>query len=286
MMKTVEIMFEKIKSFCQSLTTNRWFEHFITFIIVLNCFLIGVETYHTNETITFVQNTILGIFTIEILLRFIAADGIKAFFSNGWNVFDLSLVLVCFIPESAVSNGTTLMALRVLRVFRVLRLLRSAKEIKLIVTVLIKSLSALFYNVIFFFIFIYLFAIVGVSLFRLPTPEQMTEEQRVKYEEFMKVAPNAPSNSPDPFGSLDESFFTLFRELTGEDWTDVRYNLITASEYGLIKVNSTIVTSYHVIWFIVSAFLLLNLVVGAIVNNYQVVMEQSKKEKERNNKVS
>ena len=74
--------------------------------------------------------------------------------------------------------------------------------------------------------------------------------------------------------------FTLFRALTGDDWTDLRYNLIVASKYGFIHVPPVVITVFHVTWFILAAFLLLNLVVGAIVNNYQVVMEQSKKEKE------
>ena len=138
-------------------------------------------------------------------------------------------------------------------------------------------MSALFYNVVFFFIFIYLFAIIGVSLFRLPDPATLTPEERIKFEQFQAEAPNAPTNSADPFGTLDEAFFTLFRELTGEDWTDIRYNLVTASQYGLVKVSPAIITGYHVVWFILSAFLLLNLVVGAIVNNYQEVMEASRK---------
>lgn len=264
------------KQWCKKVTTNKWFDRAITLVILLNCFFIGVETYTNNATVAMLQSIILGIFTIEIILRFIAADSVKSFFSGGWNIFDLSLVLISYIPENLFANGSAMMALRVLRVFRVLRLLRSAREIKLIISVLIKSLSALFYNVIFFFIFVYLFAIIGVNLFRLPSEEQMTAEQRVNYEKLQEIAPNAPSNSPDPFGTLDEAFFTLFRELTGEDWTDVRYNLVTASQLGLIKVNPTVITTYHVLWFILSAFLLLNLVVGAIVNNYQVVMEESK----------
>lgn len=264
------------KQWCKKVTTNKWFDRAITLVILLNCFFIGVETYTNNATVALLQSIILGVFTIEIILRFIAADSVKSFFSGGWNIFDLSLVLISYIPENLFANGSAMMALRVLRVFRVLRLLRSAREIKLIISVLIKSLSALFYNVIFFFIFVYLFAIIGVNLFRLPSEEQMTAEQRVNYEKLQEIAPNAPSNSPDPFGTLDEAFFTLFRELTGEDWTDVRYNLVTASQLGLIKVSPTVITTYHVLWFILSAFLLLNLVVGAIVNNYQVVMEESK----------
>ena len=168
------------------------------------------------------------------------------------------------------------MALRVLRVFRVLRLLRTADELKLIITVLIKSLGTLFYNGIFFAIFIYLFALVGVSLFRLPDPATLDPGGRARYEKFVEMAPNAPANSPDPFGTLDEACFTLFREITGEDWTDIRYNLLTASKLGIVKVRPAVITCFHVTWFVLSAFLLLNLVVGAVVNNYQAVMEASR----------
>lgn len=92
----------------------------------------------------------------------------------------------------------------------------------------------------------------------------------------MSEAPNAPSNSEDPYGSISEAMFTLFRTLTGDDWTDLRYNLITASEKGVVHVSPTMITVYHVLWFVWSAFLLLNLLVAAIVNNYQQAMDEAK----------
>ena len=98
-----------------------------------------------------------------------------------------------------------------------------------------------------------------------------------------KVAPNAPANSPDPFGSLGEAMFTLFRELTGEDWTDLRYNHITASEYGVLRVTPTVINIYHISWFVLAAFLLLNLVTGAIINNYQTVIEENKERTPKKN---
>lgn len=267
-----------VKAFSKKLTEAKWFDLSITTIIIINSLLIGVETYVTNDIITLIQNVILGIFTLEIILRFIAADSIKEFFKGGWNNFDLILVLIGYIPTSIIANASMLMALRVLRVFRVLRLLRAAKEIKIMITVLIKSMSALFYNIVLFVIFVYLFAIIGVSVFKLPDPSSLNQVQVAKYEQLMQVAPNAPTCSPDPYGTLDEAMFTLFRALTGEDWTDLRYNLVVASEYDLIHVSPTFVTTFHVFWFILSAFLLLNLVVGAIVNNYQLAIDETNKE--------
>lgn len=267
-----------IKQFCCKASTNRAFELFIIAIILVNSLLIGVETYTVNPTITLIQNIILGIFTVEILMRYVAAQDNKTFFTGGWNIFDLSLVLIGYIPEELMPNASMAMAFRVLRVFRVLRLLRTCKEIKLIISVLVKSLSALFYNLMFYCIFLYLFAIIGVSLFKLPQADCLQGEEKARYELYIADAPHAPGNAADPYGTLDESMFTLFRVMTGDDWSDVRYNLITASERGVVKVSPTVITSYHVLWFVISAFLLLNLVVGAILNNYQVVMDSIKKE--------
>ena len=269
----------KIKEIASSFTHNKGFELFITGIIILNSVLIGVETYTDNLTVKMIQQGILYIFTFEILMRFIAAKSIKEFFCDGWNVFDLTLVLIGYIPETLFASASMMTALRVLRVFRILRLLRASKEIKLIVTVLVKSMTSMFYNLVLFLIFVYLYAIAGVSMFRLPNPSTLEGEQLANYEKYMEVAPNAPSNSPDPFGDLGAAIFTLFRELTGEDWTDLRYNHITASEYGLIHVNSAVITTYHVSWFCLAAFLLLNLVTGAVINNYQIAIDEEDERK-------
>ena len=264
---------------CQRIVSYKRFEQFIISIIIINCLLIGVETYTTNNIIGGIQLTALIIFIIEIVIRYLASKSTIDYLKSGWNLFDLSIVIVCLIPESLFQNTETIAALRVLRVFRILRLLRANEEIRLIVAVLAKSVSALFYNTIFFFIFLYLFAIIGTTLFQLPNIESSDTETKKVLIEYLKTVPNAPQVSPDPYKDLGETFFTLFRVLTGEDWTDIRYNLQKASEMNLIKVSPWIITSYHVLWYIISAFLLLNLLVGAILNNYQIIMEDFKKSK-------
>lgn len=270
---------ENLKKVCTDFIYGKPFDYFITAIILINSFLIGVQTTGENETVNQIQTIILYIFTFEILLRFIAAKNVKEFFKSGWNVFDLTLVLIGWIPPTIVTSASTVMALRVLRVFRVLRLLRTMAEIKLIIAVLIRSLKSLVYNGILFFIFMYLFAVAGVSMFKLPNPDRLSATELQKYEQLMADAPHSPANSPDPFGNISEAFFTLFRALTGEDWTDLRYNLVTASEYGLISVSPSVVTCFHVAWFCIAAFLLLNLVTGAVINNYQISIEEEEEKR-------
>ena len=273
-------MYKQLKSFCRSVTESRVFELAIAAIIIVNSILIGVETAVSSTTITMVQEVILWVFTLEIVARFIAANNIREFFASGWNLFDLSLVAIGHIPVSMITNASALMALRVIRVFRVLRLLRVSKEIKLIISVLLRSLVSMFYNIILFVIFIYLFAIIGVGLFRMPNVESASEQVKANYEEYCQTASNVPQCAPDPFANVGEAMFTLFRELTGDAWADVRYNSIQAYELGLINTSPIIVNLFHISWVVLSAFLLLNVVTGAIINNYQEVLDESHKKKE------
>ena len=256
----------------------RYFEPFIMLVIITNCFLIGLETYFTNPFIQLIQMLTLLIFTLEIVIRYCVSNTTRDYFYDGWNIFDLCIVTISYIPESLLSESSLVSAIRVLRVFRILRLLRINYEIKLIISVLIKSFSALFYNGIIFSVFLYLYALIGFILFKIPDPNDLTEESVKQLTEYYQVAPNNPSHAPDPYGSLHESMFTLFRTLTGEDWTDLRYNLHYAIDYNLIDAPKSVVTTYHVSWIVLSAFLLLNLIVGAILNNYNVIMNQLRDE--------
>lgn len=271
-----------MRDLAKIITNNQKFEIFIVLVILLNSFLIGVETYIESETLKIIQFANLLVFTIEIILRFIACEKTKTFFKDGWNIFDLTLVIIGYLPDTLFESSSAMLAFRVLRVLRVLRLLRVNKEIKLIVSVLLKSVTSLFYNSLLFLIFFYLFALIGVSLFKMPDPNSLNEKLLQNYEMYIENTSDTHGEYIDPFGDIGEALFTLFRELTGEDWTDVRYNLLYANELGLIKVNSSIITTYHVVWIIFAAFLLLNLVTGAILNNYQMVMCKVEQKENKN----
>jgi voltage-gated sodium channel len=258
-----------MRSIALQLSRSKAFELFIIGVIMVNCALIGVETYGSDPVIHAIQTTALWIFLFEIIVRWVARENARSFFTDSWNVFDVFIVAISFIPESWFASAAMITTLRVLRVFRVLRLLRTANEVKLIISVLFRSFSALSYNALFFLIFMYLFAIIGITLFQLPDPATASPETLAQLEVY-----KAEVSGLNPYGDLGETSFTLFRVLTGDAWTDLRYHLIKASKMGLIEASPLAVTIYHVLWFILSVFLLLNLLVGAIINNYQIIMDE------------
>jgi voltage-gated sodium channel len=223
------------------LAESKWFGGFVLAVIVLNGVLVGWQTYDMENTfIKHALNVCLGIFVIELVVKLLAAMQTRtlgAFFKDGWNIFDMVVVVGSFLPAA---DPTMTALVRVIRVLRVFRLVRSVPELRLIVTVLVKSVVSMKYITLLAGIILFIYGVIGVKLFGQYMPKE--------------------------YGSLHESFFTLFRVLTGDNWSDLRY----AAEGQSWQWKNTF---YHVSWIIVSTFLLINLIVGAVLNNYQEVQE-------------
>lgn len=241
----------------QQLVRGENFERFWAFLIVVNAVLIGVETSYSSPALMWIQEAITVAFVIELAIRFAGRESTYEYFSDGWNYFDVFVVSISFLPEAWFA-GAEVSVLRTLRVLRVFRLLHRVDELRLMTTVLIKSVRSLGYTGILFFIFMYVYAVMGVTMFKDPNYES-------------SVNADLTVSNPDPYGSIPEAMFTLFRILTGEDWTDLRYNLLNGD-----PANDMLVTVYTVSWMILSAMLLINLVVGAVVNNYEIAMEEER----------
>lgn len=214
------------------------FQHTVLAVIILNAVLIGWYTYDPAPWVSTGLSICLWIFVAELVLKLIAATSTRtlpAFFKDGWNIFDLIVVLGSFLPDA----GPLTAVARVLRVLRVFRLVRSIPELRLIVTVLARSLVSMKYITLLAAVVLFIYAVIGVKLFG-----QRLEE----------------------FATLHEAMFTLFRLLTGDNWTEFRYAAIN-EPWGWK------ITFYCVSWIIISTFLLINLIVGAVLNNYQQVQD-------------
>ena len=95
---------------CKQIADARWFQHAITFTILLASVLVGVQTYELSspdiraaaKTLDLIDQIILWIFVLEIGIK-MGAEGSKPwqYFRDPWNVFDFTIVAVCFLPFQA-----------------------------------------------------------------------------------------------------------------------------------------------------------------------------------------
>ena len=237
----------------QKISSDKRFQNFITLTIVLAGLIIGMETSpymverfeHIFDVFDYL---ILGIFIIEIIIK-VGAQGNKPwrYFLDPWNVFDFCIVGVCFLPIDASFAAV----LRLARLFRVLKLVRALPKLQVLVSALLKSLPSMAYVGLLLGLLFYIYSVAGVFLFG--------------------------QNDPVHFGNLFIAMLTLFRVVTGEDWTDVMYiQMYGCKEYpysGEFEKFCTDPVSYPIfgaLFFVSFMFLgsliILNLFIGVIMS--------------------
>src|SRR5690606_36554985 len=113
----------------------RWFQNGITGTIVVAAALVGLETYPSlaeayHGLFRVLDAIVLTIFVLEIVVK-MGAEGSPPldYFRDPWNVFDFTIVAVCFLPF----GGNSAAVLRLARLLRVLRLVTALPRLHVLV---------------------------------------------------------------------------------------------------------------------------------------------------------
>lgn len=245
--------------YCLQITRRRWFQNFILGVILLAGVLVGIQTNSRIATehytlIFWIDQLILFIFLVEIVIK-MAAEGNQPlrYFRDGWNVFDFTIVFVCYaamlFPDV---EGFYMAVLRLARVMRVFRVVRTIPKLQLLVNALLKSIPSIGYVGVLLSVIFYIYATMGVFLFK--------------------------ENDPVHFGDLWLSLLSLFRVVTLEDWTDIMYiNMYGCNHpiwgYGLDegctspKAQAGLAVTYFVSFVMIGTMVVLNLFIGVIMNS-------------------
>ena len=223
-------IFKQIHEFCVRLTSSKIFKNVIVLIILINSIVLGLIT---SDAIYAKFGKILEFILSTCVAIFtveiilrIIAKGWR-FFLNGWNIFDFVLVSIALMPETGAA-----ITFRVFRVMRALRMVSSFKKLRHIVSAILVSAPHVFWAAVLLMIIFYIFGIMGQNLF---------------HEEF-----------PQWFGTLGETVYTLFQVTTLESWS-----------MGIARPVMKVFPwawCYFVPFVMISSYIVLNVVVGVVVN--------------------
>ena len=223
---------EKISQYCTNIKNKKSFQYFVTTVILISSLTIGVKTYSINDNIygllLITDYAITIIFLIEIIIRFLAEKRTKDFFSDGWNIFDLVIVIGSLIPASVTES---VLVLRLLRLLRLLRIISFIPELQTIVENLAVSLRKSVYILLLIFIITYIYAVVGTTYFA--------------------DIPNAQ------FKTLGESMITLVQVATMSSWENVLASVSEALPMSWL---------YFVSYIFICGIVVLNLFVALLVD--------------------
>jgi voltage-gated sodium channel len=260
-----------LSRWCQKIEASQLFFVLINLAIITSAVNVGIQTYkgfyHEHQmSIDFVNHVVLYTFVLEFFIKIIArAREPLSYFRDPWNSFDFSIVVLCLMETS--SFGQFVVVLRLVRLLKVLRLLTSLPKLNMIVGALINSIPSVCYIFSLLLLHFYIYAVMGTFLFS--------------------------ENDPFHFGNLQTSVLSLFRAVTLEDWSDMMYiNMYGSDLFGYNQVlNNPDITNglsrtshaypilspiYFVTFVMSGSIIVLNLVIGVIMNG----MDEMKRESE------
>ena len=242
---------EKFSSFRRkswSIARSPWFGNFILFVIVVNAFTIGLETFNISpwlkQALVYFDFFALSVYTIEAIIKITAYR--RNYFTDAWNIFDFSILLICLIPTGLIAFPVQVARiLRVLRVFRIFRLVSAFKQMRIIIEAIARAIPSVFWTAFLLVIVYYIFAVIGTVMFG--------------------------KDFPDWFGHLGRSFYTLFQIMTLESWS-----------MGIARPVMEVYPwawAYFVPFVMISAFIIVNVVVGIVLDTIgQTRVEADKEE--------
>ena len=252
------------------LVESNSFQYGILAVIVLAALLVGIETSpqmvaEHSALLHGLDELVLWIFAVEAALK-ILSGGTRwyRYFSDPWNIFDFLIVVVCFLPV----GGHYAAVLRLARVLRAMRLVTAVPKLQLLVSSLLKSIPSLGYVGLLLAVLFYIYAVMGVFLFR--------------------------GNDPVHFYDLSTSLLTLFRVVTLEDWTDVMYIQMYGSDaypgyadYAQAHLREAsrglplLGAAYFVTFVMLGTMIMLNLFIGVIINSMDEAQSEREAEERR-----
>uniref|UniRef100_A0A0S7F5Y6 CAC1C n=1 Tax=Poeciliopsis prolifica TaxID=188132 RepID=A0A0S7F5Y6_9TELE len=183
----------KFRVLCHKIVNHNIFTNLILFFILLSSISLAAEDpvkndSFRNQILGYADHVFTGLFTIEIILKMTAYGAFLhkgSFCRNYFNILDLVVVSVSLISsgiqwiEYFLSSGgwssaiNVVKILRVLRVLRPLRAINRAKGLKHVVQCVFVAIRTIGNIVIVTTLLQFMFACIGVQLFKVKKSEQI-----------------------------------------------------------------------------------------------------------------
>ncbi|XP_048575597.1 voltage-dependent T-type calcium channel subunit alpha-1G isoform X2 [Nematostella vectensis] len=282
----------------RAVCSHRAFDYVILVFIIFSCAVLAIEAPDIAEQglkrqiidISMLVFTI--IFTIEMLIKLVAMGlvlGPGTYLRDGWDVLDGFLVMVSWIDiivtyTSHVSPEVlgTLRVFRALRTLRPLRVIRRAPGLKLVVQTLLYSLKPIGNTVLIAAIFFVMFGILGVQLFKGKFYYCEGDSHVISKQECANSTRGQWVNRRYNFDDLLQALISLFVVSTKDGWVEIMHHGIDAVDVDVQPIVNY--AEWRLVYFIpfllLGGFLVLNMIVGVVVENFQRCRERMDEEEQ------
>uniref|UniRef100_A0A3Q2FT87 Voltage-dependent P/Q-type calcium channel subunit alpha-1A n=1 Tax=Cyprinodon variegatus TaxID=28743 RepID=A0A3Q2FT87_CYPVA len=248
------------------------FEYSIMALIALNTIVLMMKFQGASQSYDNVLKYLNIVFTtfffMESILKIIAFGPLN-YFRDAWNVFDFVSVIgsiTDILVTEFWNNFINLSFLRLFRAARLIKLLRQGETIRILLWTFVQSFKALPYVCLLIAMLFFIYAIIGMQLFG-----------NIAIDEEEESAIDEHNN----FRTFIMALMLLFRSATGEAWHEIMLACLgekkcdpdsgnTGKECG-----SVFAYTYFVSFIFLCSFLMLNLFVAVIMDNFEYLTRDS-----------
>ncbi|XP_031338410.1 voltage-dependent calcium channel type A subunit alpha-1 isoform X23 [Photinus pyralis] len=239
------------------------FEYLIMMLIVFNTLLLMMKYDKQDQTFTdmlkYLNWGFTSLFTLECILK-ILAYGVRNFFKDPWNTFDFVTVIGSIVDAMVVEFGENFINVGFLRLFRaarLIKLLRQGYTIRILLWTFVQSFKALPYVCLLIAMLFFIYAIIGMQV-------------------FGNIENNAGTfiTRHNNFRNFIQGLMLLFRCATGEAWPFIMLSCIKdrpcdpEARKPTNSCGSNLAYAYFVSFIFFCSFLMLNLFVAVIMDNF------------------
>nr|XP_012775621.2 voltage-dependent R-type calcium channel subunit alpha-1E isoform X7 [Maylandia zebra] len=252
------------------------FEYTVLAMIALNTIVLMMKYYSAppayEAVLKHLNTAFTVLFSVECILK-ILAFGFLNYFRDTWNIFDFITVLGS-ITEIVVDlqfvDTINMSFLKLFRAARLIKLLRQGYTIRILLWTFVQSFKALPYVCLLIAMLFFIYAIIGMQVFG-----------NIKLNEETHI------NQHNNFKSFSGALMLLFRSATGESWQEIMLSCLGGQKCEtdpLLQSESTdpeggcgsdFAYFYFVSFIFFSSFLMLNLFVAVIMDNFEYLTRDS-----------
>ncbi|XP_060156042.1 voltage-dependent N-type calcium channel subunit alpha-1B isoform X1 [Globicephala melas] len=244
------------------------FEYFIMAMIALNTVVLMMKFYdapYEYELMLKCLNIVFtSMFSMECALKIIAF-GVLNYFRDAWNVFDFVTVLGSItdvLVTEIANNFINLSFLRLFRAARLIKLLRQGYTIRILLWTFVQSFKALPYVCLLIAMLFFIYAIVGMQVFG-----------NIALDDDTSI------NRHNNFRTFLQALMLLFRSATGEAWHEIMLSCLGSRACDALanaaECGSDFAYFYFVSFIFLCSFLMLNLFVAVIMDNFEYLTRDS-----------
>ena len=208
-------------------------------------------------TIDWTEKIVTFVLDIEIALRFLTDW--RNFHKSRPNWADLALAIVTSIIQiSAIhDSGTPYAWLTFFQIVRIYRVVLAVSIIRELIIKVLGKASGLLNLIVFVFLLTLLTAIFAVQIFQGEFPPYDVNGNNVRMD----------------FSNIYLSFIGMYQVLSSENWTLLMYN---STQYQQRYNSSWIGATFFILWFILANFIVLNMFIAFITENFDVSEDEKR----------